>query len=151
MYIIFDTETTGLPANFNAPISDSDNWNRCVQLAWQIHDVKGDLIEVKNFIIKPEGYSIPFNASQVHGITTERAKKQGMPLEYVLNAFNEDLKKYKFLVGHNVNFDINIVAAEFHRKKIIASETFAQTVEELEKIKEIRLLDEDRKALKDKL
>ena len=45
MYLIFDTETTGLPQNFNAPISDSDNWPRMVQIAWQLHDDEGKLIE----------------------------------------------------------------------------------------------------------
>ncbi|MEN8138286.1 MAG: DNA polymerase III subunit alpha [Bacteroidota bacterium] len=151
MYIIFDTETTGLPKNYNAPATNSDNWNRCVQLAWQIHDVSGELTEVKNFIIKPEGYSIPFNAAQVHGITTDRAKKQGMPLEYVLNEFNKDLEKSSFLVGHNINFDVNIVGAEFHRAGIKPSKVFDDALVELEKIKEIRELNEQKKSLNDKL
>ena len=55
MYLIFDTETTGLPQNFNAPISDSDNWPRMVQIAWQLHDAEGKLIENQDYIIKPEG------------------------------------------------------------------------------------------------
>jgi len=151
MYIIFDTETTGLPKNFNAPITDSENWNRCVQLAWQIHNIKGELIDVKNFIIKPEGYSIPYNAAQVHGITTDRAKKQGMPLEFVLDEFNKDLNENKFLVGHNVNFDINIVAAEFHRAGISPNKIFQDSFLELEKIKEIKELEEEKKALTDKI
>ena len=150
MYIIFDTETTGLPKNYNASITNSENWNRCVQLAWQIHNIKGELIDVKNFIIKPDGYSIPYNASQVHGITTDRAKKQGMPLDYVLNEFNKDLEKYNFLVGHNVNFDINIVAAEFHRAGIKPNKIFEEALNQLEKIKEIRELEEEKKALNDK-
>ena len=41
MYIIFDTETTGLPQNWNAPITDTDNWPRCIQIAWQLHDENG--------------------------------------------------------------------------------------------------------------
>ncbi|MCK5782331.1 MAG: DNA polymerase III subunit alpha [Flavobacteriales bacterium] len=151
MYIIFDTETTGLPKNYNAATTDSENWNRCVQLAWQIHDVNGKLVDVKNFIIRPEGYSIPFNAAQVHGITTDRANKQGMPLEYVLNEFNKDIEKSSFLVGHNVNFDINIVGAEFHRAEIEPSKIFKEALEELEKIKEIRELNEDKKRLTDKI
>ncbi len=118
MYLIFDTETTGLPKNWNAPITDSDNWPRCIQLAWQIHDELGELIEVKNFIIKPEGFDIPFNASKIHGISTERALKTGQDLKFVLNEFNESLKKTKFVIGHNVNFDLNIVGAEFHRAGI---------------------------------
>ena len=38
MYLIFDTETTGLPKNWNAPVSDIDNWPRCVQIAWQVQE-----------------------------------------------------------------------------------------------------------------
>jgi DNA polymerase-3 subunit alpha len=40
MFLIYDTETTGLPKNYNAPLTDSDNWPRLVQLAWQLHDAK---------------------------------------------------------------------------------------------------------------
>src|SRR5688572_3519575 len=69
MYLIFDTETTGLPKNYDAPLSDSDNWPRCIQIAWQLHDAQGYLMEAKNLIIKPEGFDIPFNAVQIHGIT----------------------------------------------------------------------------------
>ena len=146
MYIVFDTETTGLPKSFNAPTTDHENWNRCVQLAWQIHNVKGELLEVKNYIIKPEGFSIPFNSAQIHGITTDRAKKQGMPLEHVLKEFNSDLEQFNFLVGHNVNFDINIVGAEFNRLGIEPAKMFSDALSDLEKIKEIRILDEERKG-----
>ena len=53
MYLIFDTETTGLPQSYKAPLTDFDNWPRMVQIAWQMHDEKGTLIDVKNFIIQP--------------------------------------------------------------------------------------------------
>lgn len=118
MFLIFDTETTGLPNNYNAPVTDSNNWPRMVQIAWQIHDEKGNLIEVKNFIIKPEGYQIPYNAEKIHGISTERALKDGVDLSFALNEFNNALKTSKFVVGHNVEFDINIIGAEFHRATI---------------------------------
>ena len=118
MYLIYDTETTGLPKNWKAPLSDSDNWPRMVQISWQIHDIKGDLIEVKNFIIKPENYTIPYAVVKVHGITTERAQKQGVDLAFVLQEFNKALSQSKFVVGHNISFDNNIIGAEFIRKNI---------------------------------
>ena len=43
MFLTFDSETTGLPKNYKAPLSDSDNWPRLVQLGWQINDNKGKL------------------------------------------------------------------------------------------------------------
>ena len=116
MYLIFDTETTGLPQNWKAPLTDFKNWPRCVQLAWQVHDKQGKLVEVKNFIIKPEGYDIPFNAEKIHGISTDRANKQGMPLVKVLAEFVKDALKCKFVVGHNVSFDNSIVGCELLRK-----------------------------------
>ena len=121
MYLIFDTETTGLPKNWNAPITDSDNWPRCIQLAWQIHDELGELVEVKNYIIKPDGFDIPFNATKIHGISTQRANKTGQELAFVLNEFNEALSKTTFVIGHNVDFDLNIVGAEFHRAEMDTS------------------------------
>jgi len=30
MYLFFDTETTGLPRNWKAPVTDLDNWPRMV-------------------------------------------------------------------------------------------------------------------------
>jgi len=116
MYLIFDTETTGLPKNYNAPVSDHENWPRMVQLAWQLHDERGKLLSAKNYIIKPEGYEIPFNAAKVHGISTAIAQEQGHDLEKVLKIFEEDVKKSKYAVGHNIEFDLNITGAEFHRK-----------------------------------
>ncbi|MBN1598569.1 MAG: DNA polymerase III subunit alpha [Bacteroidales bacterium] len=118
MFLIFDTETTGLPKKYNAALTDFDNWPRMVQLAWQLHNDLGNLIEVKNYIIKPEGYVIPYSAEKVHGISTNKAITEGKDLRWVLEEFNNILTKTKFLVGHNVEFDINVVGAEFLRKNV---------------------------------
>ena len=117
-YLIFDTETTGLPQNYNAPLSDSDNWPRMVQLAWQIHDEQGLLIENHNIIVKPEGYTIPFNAVKIHGISTEKALEEGKPLEEVIQQFVETLTEDTIIIGHNIEFDINILGAEMFRKNV---------------------------------
>jgi DNA polymerase III subunit alpha len=118
MYIIFDTETTGLPGNYNAPMEDLDNWPRLVQLAWQLHDASGKLISNNNFIVKPEGFTIPYNAEKVHGISTARATKEGHDLKEVLAIFQQDIDQAKYLVGHNVSFDIMVVGAEMLRKQV---------------------------------
>ena len=115
MYIIFDTETTGLPKKWNAPITDTDNWPRCIQIAWQVHDQWGALIESKDFLITPDGFNIPFDAEQIHGISTELAAEQGVPLAEALAEFNTALGKAKFVVGQNVKFDLNVMGCEFHR------------------------------------
>ncbi len=118
MYLIFDTETTGLPKNWNAPITDVSNWPRCVQIAWQLHDDMGRMVSHEDFLIIPENYKIPYDAEQIHGISTDLATQQGKPLTEVLNLFNEALSKAKFVVGQNLNFDLNIMGCEFHRSNI---------------------------------
>ncbi len=115
MYLIFDTETTGLPKRWDAPLTDTDNWPRCIQIAWQLHDELGALVEQRDFLVRPDGFNIPYEAEQVHGISTALAQQQGSPLEEVLQAFNSALERTKFVVGQNVDFDINIMGCEFHR------------------------------------
>ena len=115
MYIIFDTETTGLPKNWNLPYTDTDNWPRAIQIAWQLHDDMGELVEAKDFLIRPEGFDIPYDAERIHGISTELALQNGESLEMVMGLFNEALGKAKFVVGQNIGFDKNIMGCEFHR------------------------------------
>ena len=127
MYLIFDTETTGLPRNKTAPITDLDNWPRLVQLAWQLHDNRGKLLSHHNYIIKPEGFDIPYKAEQVHGISTKRALAEGHDMQTVLNTFVHDLEKTSQLIGHNIEFDVNIIGAEFLRKAINTDNLLAIT------------------------
>ncbi|WP_339649228.1 DNA polymerase III subunit alpha [uncultured Salegentibacter sp.] len=116
MYLIFDTETTGLPKRWDAPLTDSDNWPRCIQIAWQLHDEMGRLVESQDYLVKPEGFNIPYDAEKVHGISTELAAEEGISLTEMLEKFQEALNKTKFVVGQNVGFDLNIMGAEFHRE-----------------------------------
>jgi DNA polymerase-3 subunit alpha len=116
MYLIFDTETTGLPKRWDAPLSDSENWPRCIQIAWQIHDASGELIAHQDYLIQPTGFTIPFDSEQVHGISTVLAEEQGVSLSEVLEDFQAAINGVAYVVGHNISFDRNIMGAEFLRQ-----------------------------------
>lgn len=118
MFLIFDTETTGLPKRWDAPISDLNNWPRVVQLAWQLHDEDGSLISNKTHIIKPVDFDIPFESEKVHGISTLLATQMGEKIQIVFNEFLKDLSLAKYIVGHNLKFDINVVSSELYRLDI---------------------------------
>lgn len=118
VYLFFDTETTGIPKDYNAPISDSDNWPRLVQLSWILTKDDNVIISHKNYIIKPNGFNIPLEASNLHGITTFKAINEGVDLKVAISSFLDDLSKATIIVGHNIEFDINIVGAELYRLNI---------------------------------
>jgi DNA polymerase III epsilon subunit-like protein len=113
--LFFDTETTGLPKNWKAPASNTNNWPRLVQFAWQLYDENGKLIESNSSIIKPDNFVIPKEASNVHGITTEKAYVEGEDLQQVLEEFKQKVDKANLLIAHNMSFDEKVIGAEFFR------------------------------------
>jgi DNA polymerase III epsilon subunit-like protein len=117
MYLFFDTETTGLPKNWKAPVTDLDNWPRMIQIGWTFCDDQGNRIREAEYIIKPVNFEIPIQASNVHGVTTAKALEFGKDLDFVLNKFNKDIVETKFIVAHNISFDEKIIGAEFLRNK----------------------------------
>ncbi len=118
MYLFFDTETTGLPRNYKSPASDTNNWPRLVQIAWRLHDERAKVLDAQEYIIKPEGFTIPAEASKVHRITTERANEEGVELQKVLDDFALLINEAQYIVAHNISFDEKIIGAEFYRKNV---------------------------------
>ncbi len=118
MYLFFDTETTGLPKNWNAPVTYLNNWPRLVQLAYLLYDNSGNRIREGNFIIKPEGFVIPAESSDIHGVTTKKANSEGTNLLEVLHEFWQNLNQSEILIAHNISFDEKIIGAEFLRKEL---------------------------------
>ncbi|MBS1665865.1 MAG: 3'-5' exonuclease [Bacteroidetes bacterium] len=115
MYLFFDTETTGLPKNWKAPVTDLNNWPRLVQLAYLLYDSSGNKISSGDFIIKPKGFTIPVEASKIHGISTERADREGHSISTVLQDFEKIVGQANYLVAHNISFDEKIVGSELIR------------------------------------
>jgi DNA polymerase-3 subunit epsilon len=115
MYLFFDTETTGIPRNYKAPASDLRNWPRLVQLAWLLADDEAHEVASAQYIVKPDGFTIPQDATRIHGITTEMAIQRGVDLAAVLAAITPDIARASVLVAHNMPFDEKILGAEFLR------------------------------------
>ena len=114
-FLFFDTETTGLPKDFNAPAAADDNWPRLVQLSWIVTTSDGQTVSTEDHIIRPEGFSIPRKAARIHGITTKVALSRGEPLKEVLEKFAKDCRRCCLCVGHNVQFDKKVAGSEFLR------------------------------------
>lgn len=116
-YLLFlDTESNGLPKDFDAPMSDENNWPRLVQLAYQIYDDTGHLVDERNYIIKPDKFLISHESTKIHGISNENALNNGHPLDYVLKDLMNKINSADVVVGHNLEYDEKIIGAELYRK-----------------------------------
>ena len=115
MYLIIDCETTGLPRNWKAPVTDLDNWPRVIQLAWALYGTSGEPIESVVRLVRPNGFVIPLDAQRVHHITTEQALAEGKGLPEVLLEFSNAAAKSEIVVAHNIKFDERVISAEYLR------------------------------------
>jgi DNA polymerase III epsilon subunit-like protein len=118
VYLIFDTETTGLPINWKAPVTDLNNWPRIVQIAWLQYDFLQQEVSSHNYIIKPQGFTIPDDAVKIHGISDEIANTEGVELRTVMKKFSKAIELSRYMIAHNISFDENVVGAEFLREDI---------------------------------
>jgi len=118
MYLVFDCETTGLPKNWRAPISDLENWPRAIQIAWSLFDKTGRQVESDASLIQPDGFIIPADVQRIHRITTERARAEGRALSDVLRDLRSAIEKAETLVAHNLKFDERVLSAEYLRMNL---------------------------------
>lgn len=112
--LIFDTETTGLPVDRNKQaIKEPNNWPHIVSISWVVLDADTNKIESKNsFFVKPEKWTIPLEATKIHGITHETAMIKGSPLSEVMEQFSRE--SYDYLVAHNIQFDFNVLMNAYY-------------------------------------
>lgn len=117
--LVIDTETTGLPplyyGKFLDPITHYEKWgNKCraVQIAWLLYD-DCNLIKQESHIIKPNGYYVPEESTRIHGISHEKAEKEGIELGFVLSMLKSDIITADTIVAHNMEFDYNIIMYEW--------------------------------------
>ena len=108
--LFLDTETTGIPDRSAKWDTDFAEYPHVVQIAW-LHGCK-----TENHIIRPDGWEIPDDAQQVHGITTEYALEHGEPFAAVVDMLIQDCHEAGLICGHNIHFDTGIIKANILRE-----------------------------------
>lgn len=115
--LVLDIETTGLPQtkgynNYYSPKEiQKYNSSRIVSIA-----LLNDEIEHYH-IIKPIDFTI--KNSHFHGISQENALKKGISLqEFFGPSILRSIEKSDFILGHNIDFDINVLLSELYRQEL---------------------------------
>ena len=131
---IFDTETTNLPGSRYLTNDTLRLWPHVVQFSYIVYDTdEKKTVAVRDFIIKlPPGVLITKESSDIHGITHEITEEKGVEINGVLAEFMDWCNKSELIVGHNVEFDYNMVCAELMRLK---NDEFKDYLEEFKNYK----------------
>ena len=114
--MVFDTETTGLfSRNANPEHYQMFDNARMVEIAWDIYDKTGQLINRESYIITPQGFTISESSINIHGITNEMAHSTGVNIQVVFDRLEVILKDVVTIVAHNFSFDNAIILSELYR------------------------------------
>jgi DNA polymerase III epsilon subunit-like protein len=112
--IVFDTETTGLPTERNASITQPWKWPHIVQISFILYDTETrKMLSCQDHIIKiKDDVKISKRSQEIHGITPSRCKRRGIDIKLAIEYFNEQLREADVVVAHNISFDKRMIMVE---------------------------------------
>lgn len=117
--LVYDTETNGLPPKGERFVNKGnlEQWPHTVQFSYVIYDTDANkLLKTHDSIIKlPPGVLISEENYSFHHISNKMCETKGKDINVVLREFLTDCTRVDMLVGHNINFDFNMVKAEMMR------------------------------------
>lgn len=118
VYTFFDTETTGFVLN---RLVEPDRQPRVTEFCAIVTDENFQQIDELDFLCNP-GIKITPEIVKITGITDQMVKDEPpfvMMADQVRRFVGPELGgKLNVVVGHNLNFDISMINAEFNRLKI---------------------------------
>lgn len=112
--LFFDFESDGLP-KFSLPSSDPSQPHATQIAAELCIEETGEALASINFLIRPDGWTIPDNIQELTGITMERANTFGVPAHHAITSLIELWKNADMRCGHNETFDMRICRIEIMR------------------------------------
>ena len=119
-FLVFDTETTGLPQGRNPSIYNTELWPHVIQLSYIVYcsDENKILSLVDDYIKINDDVVIEEKSQEIHNISKEKLNTLGINIVDALNKFNKWAEQCELLIGHNVSFDKRMVIVEGIRNNI---------------------------------
>nr|WP_255749405.1 3'-5' exonuclease [Pontibacter liquoris] len=114
--LFIDTETTGIPQNWEAPYEHDAAWPHSVQVAWAVYTRDGQQVKAANYYVRNDGFEISDTARMIHGITDEFLLQHGEDRKVVFEQLAADLQQYEpLVVGHFMELDYHMAGVGFFR------------------------------------
>jgi DNA polymerase III epsilon subunit-like protein len=116
--LVLDTETSGLPQTKILSQELLELWPYIVQFSYLIYDTNTSIvIKIKDYILNiPEDIIMSEEVVQIHGISNAMSQNSVVLFANIVDEFFEDLKSADVILGHNLNFDLNVIQAELMRE-----------------------------------
>ena len=114
--LVFDTETTNKPPSVELTPTTIDLWPYIVQFSFMLIDTDTYKYTDYDYVIQCK---VPIENDFIHGITTSMNKTIGYSFSSIYPIFEECMKQSDLLIGHNIEFDINMIRAECFRNHIL--------------------------------
>ena len=117
MYLIFDCSAIAGPTNYKANFTETQAWPRLIHISWILLGEDYKPIEDFDCIPQSVGVIIDEKSKEKAHIDDEDIKKKMGSLEEVLDKFTASAAKAEYVFAHNLNYNENILGAEFVRLK----------------------------------
>ena len=107
VFLFIDTETVDIPKDSGRPINDIDNWPAIRQIAWITCNENRTILKKRNYVI-----------SSIHPVdhsVEDYCPQEVMPIHKIIPLLMNDLKSVVYLIGHNIDYDTKVIAAEMYR------------------------------------
>ena len=119
-WLIFDTETTGLPPKHRVLHLDViQDWPYIVQFSFILFDTESLKTSEYDYVIKAS--NIPEESTKIHGITQSMNREQGFDFTDIYDIFKLCVDQCDVIIGHNVEFDIKMLQVECMRHSVFYS------------------------------
>jgi DNA polymerase III epsilon subunit-like protein len=116
LVLCFDTETTGLPPKGSFPAKVGADYPYIVQLSFVVYNTETNaVVQEENHLVKVPVKVNGSQAAAIHKITDEALHAKGVEFAYVYYIFQAALGRADLVVGHNLEFDLNMMRAQCAR------------------------------------
>lgn len=116
--LVFDTETSGLPATRTQNYRDIKQFQDCrlLSISWIVYQ-NGELEKENYYLVKHEKphSKVVNGAEHINGITRQAIKSKGVVWSEVMDKLMSDLATCRYAVAHNVEFDRMVLLTEAFR------------------------------------